>query len=198
MHLLKPLLATWACLVQVSLAGVSFTKWPTTVYTGRPATLRWKGDPSAPATITLRKGPSDNLKTLKVLTTQAGGGSFTWVPEESLSDGSDYALQIEQHGSVNYSGQVTVAHQPGKASPASTSKNTPLPSSSTRPLDSARKGVPKGNNGYVPSLSGSTARLNGTSSKSVKSSTTNDGATFRYISPEMTLAALAAIVYFAA
>ncbi|KAL4989802.1 hypothetical protein BDW68DRAFT_155765 [Aspergillus falconensis] len=44
MHLLKPLLATWACLAQVSLAAVSFTKWPTTVYTGKPATMYWKAD----------------------------------------------------------------------------------------------------------------------------------------------------------
>ncbi|KAL5336689.1 hypothetical protein BJX70DRAFT_371670 [Aspergillus crustosus] len=199
MHLLKPLLATWACLAQVSFAGVAFTKWPATVYTGQPAMMTWNGDPNIPATITLRKGPSGNLKTLKVLTTQAGGGSFTWIPEESLPAGSDYALQIEQSGSINYSGLVTLASQPGKVPPPPpTSKTTPRPSDIASPLGGTRHSVQKGNNAYIPAFNSSSARLNMTSSKSTAPSPSNDGASFMYISPEMTLAALAIIVYFAA
>ncbi|KAL3494032.1 hypothetical protein BJX62DRAFT_55805 [Aspergillus germanicus] len=220
MYLLKPLLATWACLAQVSFAGVAFTKWPTTVYTGRPATMSWIGDPNGdpnavraipfsqlssanknkPATITLRQGPANNLKTLKVLTTQAGGGSFTWVPEESLPEGSDYALQIEQNGSINYSGLVKLAHQPGKESPPSASKKAPLPSDSAPPpLGGTRNGVQRGNNGYVPVLNSTSPRFNmTTSSKSTTSSTSSDGTSFRYVSPEMLLGGLAVIIYFAA
>ncbi|KAL4872296.1 hypothetical protein BDV12DRAFT_211149 [Aspergillus spectabilis] len=199
MQLLNSLFAAWVCLAQVSFAGVAFTKWPTAVYAGQPATMTWNGDPNIPATITLRKGPSGNLKTLKVLTTQAGGGSFTWVPEESLPDGSDYALQIEQNGSINYSGLVTLAHQPGKEPPPPpTSKTMPRPSDITSPLGGARPGIQKGNNGYISALNSSSARLNKTSSKSTTPSPSNDGASFRYISPEMTLAAVAIIVYFAA
>ncbi|KAL4786643.1 hypothetical protein BJX76DRAFT_355000 [Aspergillus varians] len=198
MHFLKPLLISWACLAQISLAGVAFTKWPSTVYTGKPATLYWKADSDAPAVITLRQGPSGNLRNLKVLTTQAGGGSFTWVPEESLPAGTDYALQIEQDGNINYSGLITLTRRPGQeASPPSTSKNTPLPSDSTPPLGGAMPGIQKGNNGYVPALNSSTARIDTTSDRST-SSKSNDGTTFRHISTEMTLAALAAIIYFAA
>ncbi|KAL4883711.1 hypothetical protein BJY04DRAFT_216059 [Aspergillus karnatakaensis] len=202
MRLLKHLLATWACLAQVSFAGVAFTKWPTTVYTGQPATMTWNGDPNIkPATITLRKGPSGDLKTLKVLTTQAGGGSFTWVPEDSLVDGSDYALQIEQNGSVNYSGLVTLAHQPGKEPPSPappSSKIGPRPSDITSPLGGTRHSIQKGNNAYLPALNSSSTRHNMTQNKSTTPSPSNDGASFRYLSPEVTLAALAIIVYFAA
>ncbi|KAJ0414427.1 hypothetical protein BJY00DRAFT_295204 [Aspergillus carlsbadensis] len=200
MYLLKPLLATWACLAQVSFAGVAFTKWPTTVYTGRPATMSWIGDPNAPATITLRQGPANNLKRLKVLTTQAGGGSFTWVPEESLPEGSDYALQIEQSGSINYSGLVKLAHQPGKESPPSASKKAPLPSDSAPPpLGGTRNGVQRGNNGYIPVLNSTSPRINMTTSgKSTTPSTSSDGTSFRYVSPEMIFGGLAVIVYFAA
>ncbi|KAL4752142.1 hypothetical protein BDW72DRAFT_192283 [Aspergillus terricola var. indicus] len=198
MHPLKPLLATWACLAQVSLATVSFTKWPTTVYTGKPANFYWKGDSDTPVTITLRQGPAGNLKTLKVLTHDAQGGSFTWVPDESLAPGSDYALQIEQDGSINYSGLVTLADQPGRKAQPSPSKNTPLSSDRTSPLGGARTSVQKGNNGYIPTLNSSSARVNMTSGKSTAHTTSNDGVTFRYISPEMTLAAMAAVIYFAA
>ncbi|KAL4902633.1 hypothetical protein BDW74DRAFT_180735 [Aspergillus multicolor] len=199
MHLFKPLLATWACLAQVSLATVAFTRWPTTVYTGKPATMYWTGDSDAPATITLRQGPSGNLKTIKVLTRDAQGGSYTWIPEASLSARSDYALQIEQDGHINYSGLVTLAEQPGKepAQP-SPSKNAPLPSNSTPPLGGARNGVQRGNNGYIPTLDSPSARVNMTSGKSTAHSNTNDGVPVQYISPEMALAALAAVVYFAA
>ncbi|KAL5044951.1 hypothetical protein BDW71DRAFT_185164 [Aspergillus fruticulosus] len=151
-----------------------------------------------PVTITLRQGPAGNLKTLKVLTLDAQGGSFTWVPDESLAPGSDYALQIEQDGSINYSGLVTLVEQPGKKAQPSSSKNTPLPSDSSPPLGSARPGVQKGNNGYIPTLNSSSARVNMTSGKSTARAASSDAVTIRYISPEMTLAALAAVVYFAA
>ncbi|KAL3465281.1 hypothetical protein BJX64DRAFT_252789 [Aspergillus heterothallicus] len=152
-----------------------------------------------PATITLRQGPAGNLKTLKVLTTQAGGGSFTWVPEESLPEGADYAFQIEQSGSINYSGLVKLAHQPGKEPPPSTSKKAPLPSDSVSPpLGGTKNGVQKGNNGYIPVLNSTSSRLNMTSSKSTTSSTSSDGNSFRYVSPELLLGGLAVIVYFAA
>ncbi|KAI9374381.1 Ser-Thr-rich glycosyl-phosphatidyl-inositol-anchored membrane family-domain-containing protein [Aspergillus egyptiacus] len=188
MHLLTPLLATWACLAQVGLAGVAFTKWPTTAYTGKPATITWNGDGNAPATITLRKGPSGNLKTLKVLTTQAGGGSFTWVPDKSLPDGSDYAFQIEQNGSINYSGLVTLAHERGKEPPLSTSNS---------PLGSLKTGVKEGNNGHVPALNVTSHGL-ASSSKSTAANAASGCVSLRTAFPEMILGAMAAIVYFAA
>ncbi|KAL4925483.1 GPI anchored serine-threonine rich family protein [Aspergillus undulatus] len=200
MRFLKPLLATWACLAQVSLAGVAFTKWPTTIYTGQPATLYWKGDPNAPAKITLRQGPSGDLQTMKVLTDQATGGSFTWAPEAALPAGSDYAFQIEQDGSINYSSRVTLAPGPGEE-PAVTSASTISLPSDTTPLGGTRPTVQKGNNGYIPTLNSPSTRINMTSGKSTVQSPTNDGVTFRNVSPEMALAAVAAVaavIYFAA
>ncbi len=150
-----------------------------------------------PATITLRQGPSGNLKTLKVLTTQAEGGSYTWVPDEDLHPGPDYALQIEQDGSINYTGLLKIADRPGqKSARPSASQNTPLPSDSTTPL-SGGENVQKGNNGYLPVLNGSSTDTTITSNKGATTAS-NDGATSRYISPEMMLAALTAIVYLAA
>ncbi|KAL3478981.1 hypothetical protein BJX99DRAFT_255982 [Aspergillus californicus] len=197
MHLLKPVFATWACLAQVSLAGVAFTKWPTHVYTGHAASMSWNGDPNIPATITLRQGPPDNLRTLKVLTTQARGGSFTWVPEESLPDGTDYALQIEQNGSINYSGLVTLARQPGKG-PSPPSLNKPIHSGSAPPLGGTRNGVQKGNMDYLPALNTTSHGLNMTSNKSTAPTKSNEGTSFQFASPEVILGALAAVVFFAA
>ncbi|KAL2818125.1 hypothetical protein BJX63DRAFT_429444 [Aspergillus granulosus] len=188
MHFLELLLTTWACLAQVSFAEVAFTKWPATVYTGKPATMTWSGDVKTPATISLRQGPSDNLTTLKVLTTQAGG-SYTWVPDESLPEGTDYAFQIEQNGSVNYSGHVKLAHEPGKE------PKNPLPSDSL-PLGGPRNTVQKGNNGHLPVLNGTSPQTNMTSSKSTTPS--SDGTSFRYGSPKLLLSGLAVIMHFAA
>ncbi|KAL4957376.1 hypothetical protein BDW69DRAFT_201214 [Aspergillus filifer] len=195
-----PLLATWACLAQVSLAGIAFTKWPTTIYTGEPATLNWKGDPNLPATITLRQGPSGNLKTLKVLTDQGTGGTFTWAPEATLPPGSDYAFQIEQDGGINYSGLVTLATKPGEEPVASApaTSSLPRPSDSTPPLGGERPSVQHGNNGYIPTLNSPSHRLNMTSGKSAVQSPTNDAVTFRYLSPEMALILVATVVFFAA
>ncbi|KAL4814135.1 hypothetical protein BDW67DRAFT_166772 [Aspergillus spinulosporus] len=147
-----------------------------------------------PVTITLRQGPAGNLRTLKVLTHDAQGGSFTWIPDESLASGSDYALQIEQDGNINYSGLMALVDQTGKKAQPSASKNTPLSS----PLGGARTSVQKGNNGYIPTLNSSSARVNMTSGKSTAHRTSNDGITFQYSSPEMILAAMTAVVYFAA
>lgn len=65
-----------------------------------------------PVTITLFKGKATDLKQVKVITAEAEGAdkSFTWHPDESLEDGDDYALAIEQDGSKNYSGHLKVSH----------------------------------------------------------------------------------------
>ncbi|KAL4977707.1 hypothetical protein BDW66DRAFT_149737 [Aspergillus desertorum] len=160
--------------------------------------MYWKSDSDTPVIITLRQGPAGNLKTLRVLTHDAQGGSFTWVPDESLAPGSDYALQLEQDDSINYSGLLTLVEQPGKKAQPSASNNSPHPSDSTPPLGGARTGVQKGNNGYIPTVNSSSARVNMTSGKSTAHTTSKNGVASRYIFPEMTLAALAAVVYLAA
>ncbi|KAI9760476.1 MAG: hypothetical protein M1835_000156 [Candelina submexicana] len=83
---------------------------PKVVTAGVPVPIGYSGgDPSAPVTITLRKGPSDNLATLNDLTTTATGGTFNWNPDKSLVDGNDYALTITQGPSqVNFYGPFSI------------------------------------------------------------------------------------------
>ncbi|RMJ26547.1 Extracellular matrix protein [Aspergillus sp. HF37] len=107
MHPVRSVLAVVACLTPL-VASVAFTDWPTELQTGKPATLEWIGNPNTPVTITLQRGPALNLKDVQVLTADAQGGSFTWVPDDSLAQGSNYAFKIKQESSVNYSGQATI------------------------------------------------------------------------------------------
>lgn len=162
-------------------------------------------NPAQPVTITLRQGPAGDLKTLKVLTNEAEGSSFTWVPDESLSPSNDYALQIEQDGSINYSGLVTLAAKPGQqhqqpaqpSQPQASPANTPHALDNDVPLGGAMPSVRKGNNGLIPTLNSSSPRYNMASGKSTAPSS-SEGVSFRSISLEITLAGLAAIIYFAA
>ncbi|KAF7182263.1 hypothetical protein CNMCM7691_001742 [Aspergillus felis] len=121
----RTFLATCACLAQLGAAQMlAFTTWPTHIYQGKPATVTWLGAPDVPATISLRKGDANNLDHVQVLTTDAKGGSFTFVPDESLPDGSDYALQIQQGAEENYSGLMTLGN-PGSKPPSPPKPPTP-------------------------------------------------------------------------
>ncbi|KAL1989007.1 hypothetical protein VTN96DRAFT_5770 [Rasamsonia emersonii] len=87
---------------------VGFTQWPSTLTPGEPATLKWSGG-NGPTTITLQQGDPKDLQDVKVLTTEARDGEFTWIPTGDLRDGSDYAFKITQGDAVNWSGMVQIA-----------------------------------------------------------------------------------------
>ncbi|KKK25838.1 hypothetical protein ARAM_000490 [Aspergillus rambellii] len=195
MYMFKFLATAWICFVQVALAnpGVAFTKWPDTVYTEKPTNIYWASESNSPVTITLRKGESGNLQTMKVLTTQATGGAFTWTPDKSLPEGTDYALQIDQNGDINYSGLMTLAKEPGKEPKPAPSKQ--IPTASTSPLGGIGTGVAKGNNGHI-TLNPSSSRFNATSNKSTSEKFTG-GASLNYLSLELALSIVAAIAVFA-
>ncbi|OQD88875.1 hypothetical protein PENANT_c003G01757 [Penicillium antarcticum] len=95
-----------ATIVTLGLADpLSFTAWPTEpLQAGKPVTLRWTGGahPDQPVTITLREGPSGNLRDVKVITDQAKDGSFTWTPDSDVKGGQTYAFQISQQDEMNY------------------------------------------------------------------------------------------------
>ncbi|GFG04817.1 hypothetical protein IFM61606_06169 [Aspergillus udagawae] len=132
----RTFLATWACLAQLGAAQMlAFTTWPTHIYQGKPATVTWLGAPDVPATIYLRKGDANNLDHVQVLTTDAKGGSFTFVPDDSLPDGSDYALQIQQGAEENYSGLITLGN-PGSKPPSP--PMPPSPSKLPKPTEDAK------------------------------------------------------------
>ncbi|OCK96973.1 uncharacterized protein K441DRAFT_26440 [Cenococcum geophilum 1.58] len=89
---------------------LSFTNVPTSVTVGNSYPIEWKtSDTTSPITILLRKGPSGNLLTISTLTSTATGTAYTWIPDKSLVDGSDYALQITQGTQINYSGQISLS-----------------------------------------------------------------------------------------
>ena len=54
------------------------------------------------------KSVLNNLLT-KALVATATGTAYTWIPDKSLADGSDYALQITQGNQINYSGQISLS-----------------------------------------------------------------------------------------
>lgn len=121
MQLFQSLLAG-AALVAAAVAQdgrLSFTSFPEDVSVGEPVTVTWAGGiPSEPVTITLRRGVSDNLDDVAVLTSTATGGSYTWDPSEDLADGEDYALMISQGEEVNYTNQFSIEGGSGSDSPS--------------------------------------------------------------------------------
>ncbi|OJJ46116.1 hypothetical protein ASPZODRAFT_67032 [Penicilliopsis zonata CBS 506.65] len=109
MHFSLFLFATLGCIASaVAQSNIAFTAWPSSITAGQPVTLTWNGATDAPVTITLRKGPSGDLKDVQVLTNTAQGGTYTFTPAASLVNGDDYAFQIEQEGTVNYSGLIAL------------------------------------------------------------------------------------------
>lgn len=113
MRFFQSALLAVSALASMALAQSStllFTNVPTSVTVGKSYTIEWKTtDTTSPITITLRKGPSGNLQTIATLTSTATGTTYTWIPDKSLADGSDYALQITQGNQINYSGQISLS-----------------------------------------------------------------------------------------
>ncbi|KAK5146402.1 hypothetical protein LTR04_001056 [Oleoguttula sp. CCFEE 6159] len=109
---------TKALLFGASLVGaviaqsstLAFTSVPAVVTAGQPANISYMAaDTTSPVTITLRKGDPNNLATIAVLTSSSTGGSYIWIPDKSLANAQDYALQITQGVSaINYSGLITL------------------------------------------------------------------------------------------
>ncbi|KAK1143214.1 hypothetical protein N8T08_006912 [Aspergillus melleus] len=197
-------LAACLCLAQVSFAALplAFTKWPTTLRAGEPATVTWTGDIETPATITLRKGSATDLGDVQVLTTEAKGGTFTFTPDDSLPGGTDYALQINQPGQVNYSGHLTLDASPAVIPPSKGPRPTAAaqdPKSEdfeTATHDAKGDEIPEGNNGETVSLNETTPTKNTTSGKSAMAAQMQTGgATFRNTSPELFLGAAGIIFY---
>jgi hypothetical protein len=70
-------------------------------------------------TITLREGPSGNLRDVKVITDQAKDGSFTWTPDNDVKNGRTYAFQVSQQDETNY---TALLHSAGEK-PVDTPEN---------------------------------------------------------------------------
>ncbi|KAL8943540.1 MAG: hypothetical protein Q9216_000998 [Gyalolechia sp. 2 TL-2023] len=133
MHFTKSLLVGAAAVVAViaQSSPIAFTSTPASVEAGRSVVLRWGGgDDSQPVTITLKRGDTDNLQTVSLITGSATGTSYTWTVPSSLPNGNDYALQINQGvDDVNYSGRFSLTG--GSTASSSTSSSSSATSAGT-------------------------------------------------------------------
>ncbi|KAI9889141.1 MAG: hypothetical protein M1814_005732 [Vezdaea aestivalis] len=106
MHFIQTLLVGASAFALAS-AQLAFTSFPSSVEVGKTYTLTYSGG-SGPVTILLRKGSSNDLRTIATLSSTATGGSSTWSPDASLPSGSDYALQITSGTETNYAGPIVL------------------------------------------------------------------------------------------
>ncbi|KAJ5210023.1 Cell wall beta-glucan synthesis [Penicillium cf. griseofulvum] len=116
MYFSKSIVAVMASLMTLGLAAdrLSFTSWPREpLEAGKPVTLTWIGaDANQPVTILLRQGSSGDLQDVKLVTTDARDGTFTWTPDNDVKSGKTYAFQIRQKDQSNYTALLKSAGQP--------------------------------------------------------------------------------------
>lgn len=114
------LVGALATLAAAQSSVLSFTRVPNPVTAGQPQAITYStNDTSSPVTILLRKGSSNNLQTVSILTQSAIGGQYIWTPASNLETASDYALQITQGDQANYYGPFSVQGGTGMASSSS-------------------------------------------------------------------------------
>ncbi|MCJ1474299.1 Ferredoxin-fold anticodon-binding domain-containing protein 1 [Lambiella insularis] len=97
----------FAAAVAQNFTPIAFTTLPgASVQACVPVQLAWSGgDGSSDVTITLKQGPATNLASVAIITGTATGNNYTWTPDSTLPDATDYALQISQGvDDINYSG----------------------------------------------------------------------------------------------
>ncbi|OTB05701.1 hypothetical protein M426DRAFT_21731 [Hypoxylon sp. CI-4A] len=86
------------------------------IQTGKPFTITWT-EAVGPVTITLMNGNVADLQTVAEITSGQPGESYTWVPSGSLVPGN-YAMQITDGISINYSLQFPIQQGMGGTFPA--------------------------------------------------------------------------------
>ncbi|KAK1476112.1 hypothetical protein CCUS01_05216 [Colletotrichum cuscutae] len=97
------LVAGFAAMAQaVQLTNTNFN-----VQAGQAFEITWS-DASGPVTLTLKNGPSTDLKTVSTIATGQSGTSFSWTPSSTLPT-DQYAIEIsDSTGTPNYSEQFTL------------------------------------------------------------------------------------------
>ncbi|OHF01356.1 extracellular matrix protein [Colletotrichum orchidophilum] len=120
------LVAGFAALAQaVQLTNSNFN-----IQAGQPFVITWS-DASGPVTLTLKNGPSTDLKTVSTIASGQSGTSFTWTPSSSLPT-DQYAIEIEDgSGTPNYSEQFTLTTSVTASASASASATASASASST-------------------------------------------------------------------
>ncbi|KAL8869793.1 MAG: hypothetical protein Q9174_004007 [Haloplaca sp. 1 TL-2023] len=137
MHFTQSLLVSAAAVVSVVAQTplIAFTSIPAVVEAGNQYTLEYSGGNDDEAvTIILRRGDdSRNLEALGIVNGTATGGSAIWRVSPDIENGNNYALQISQGTSGNYtdnySGRFTVTG--GSDGSSSSSSGTPSPTATS-------------------------------------------------------------------
>ncbi|KAI8965280.1 Ser-Thr-rich glycosyl-phosphatidyl-inositol-anchored membrane family-domain-containing protein [Daldinia sp. FL1419] len=151
---------------------------------GKAFEVTWS-DATGPVSLTLKDGPSDNLKTVSDLTSGETGTSYTWIPSSSLTSGT-YALEISDGTDVNYSQQFEISGGSASSTSAGTSASTTASqtsassavssttaSSSATITSSETSSIPTGSS----TSSGSSSFTSSASSGSITSSSTHASST---------------------
>jgi len=103
-----------AALVAAAMA-LTIDTYPSSVVAGQTYTITYSPKDNTPTTFLLRQGPSGNLNTIDTLTTTATGGSFTWTVSSSYVNQPNYALEVLQGTTINYSAQFPLTGGSGYA-----------------------------------------------------------------------------------
>lgn len=112
--------AALAVVAAAQSSSLTFTNVPNPITAGEAQAILYATDDSqSPVTILLRRGPSGNLQTVETLTSSSVGGQYIWTPSESLQNGNDYALEIQQGGENNYYGPFVLQGASSSAAPSS-------------------------------------------------------------------------------
>ncbi|KAI1660187.1 Ser-Thr-rich glycosyl-phosphatidyl-inositol-anchored membrane family-domain-containing protein [Daldinia decipiens] len=150
------------------------------IQAGKAFEVTWS-DAVGPVSLTLKDGPSDNLKTVSEITSGQTGTSYTWVPSSSLPSGT-YALEINDGSEVNYSQQFEISGGSASSSSVSTTASqTSTSSAVSSTITSSSATVTSSETSSTPTSSstssGSSSFTTSASSGSITSSSTHASST---------------------
>ncbi|KAI0396643.1 hypothetical protein F5Y17DRAFT_418174 [Xylariaceae sp. FL0594] len=98
---------------------------------GKTFKITWS-DAAGPVTLTLKNGPTTDLKDVETITSGATGSSFSWTVDPTLPDG-EYAIEIDDGEEPNYSPQFEIS---GGVSATTSSSTTTVSITSSTTLSS--------------------------------------------------------------
>jgi len=181
MYMLKSVVsvAVFAAYAAAQAAGqLAFTTLPGSIQAGQSYTLEWAGgDATAPVTIILRQGDPNNLDTVSTITTTATGGSYTWEVPSTIVNGADYAFEIVQGSSNNYSGQFAIAGGSGVASASASATAASVSASASAASESASASASAASESASASAASASASASESASSTLSRSASRTSAT---------------------
>merc|ERR1712137_487046 len=170
------------------------------VVAGQTYTITYSPADDTPTTFILRQGQSTGLDTVATLTTSATGGKFEWTPTKSLVNEPDYALQIQQGTTINYSAQFPLSGGAEEDdSPVSSAVSSAMASASSATASAASSATISPSAGVNSTVTSATLTRSSSGSATGSASlpeVTDSGANIRSPVAAM-LGAAAAFAYFA-